>query len=59
MLKVIMEVVSYLLLSGRWAFTWTVTENPDLMRILTNSIKDGQLTNKEVGLILKEIEKEM
>ena len=59
MLKVIIDVVSYFLLSDTWKFEWTVTDNPKLLALLQEAIKDGRITNKEVGLILKQILQEM
>jgi len=59
MLKIILDIVSYLLLSGKWKFEWTVSTNPELIQLLSKALEDGKLTNTEVGLILKEIEKEL
>jgi len=59
MLKFIIDIVATLLLLDKWKFEWTFSKNPDLMELIAKAIEDGKLTNKEVGQILKQIEKEI
>ncbi|MBA7693854.1 hypothetical protein ES703_102449 [subsurface metagenome] len=59
MLNFVMDIIVWLLASGKWSFKLVLSENPLVNKALEDAVKDGVLDNYEVAHIIMAIREEI
>ena len=59
MLTLVMDILIWLLSTGKWTFQWRLIDRPKLANALSRAIDDGIIDNLEMAEILKAIRKEL
>lgn len=59
MLNFVMDIIVWLLMTGKWSFKIVLSENSTVNKAITDAVRDGVLTNQEVGKIIMAVREEI
>lgn len=59
MLNFAMDIIVWLLATGKWSFKLVLSENPLVKKALSDAVADGVLTNQEVAKIIMAVREEI